>query len=116
MGTDADGEKIKDPMRNIVPLLLDNQVSAADKLRIILLYAINRAGGSGAGIGIAGGGGVAGGGITDENLQKLLQHAQIPDEEKCVVYNLQHLGVPLIQDVFLPYFLFLLSCRNASLI
>jgi syntaxin-binding protein 1 len=80
MGVDSQGEKIKDHMKNIVPLLLDNDIKIEDKLRLIMLFLLHK------------------NGITEENLQKLLHHAMIPEDKKKIILNLQNIDMQILQD------------------
>ncbi|KAM7139006.1 syntaxin-binding protein 2-like [Macrochelys suwanniensis] len=78
MGTDVDGEMIKEPIKIIMPVLLDPSVQAYDKIRIILLYMfLNH-------------------GVGEENLPRLIQHANIQQHSN-IIDNLQYLGIsPLL--------------------
>lgn len=81
MGVDASGERIKDHMRNIVPILLDQNVSNFDKMRIIILYVISK------------------NGLSEENLDKVLNHAQLLPLEKQAIVNLNLLGLNSVVNV-----------------
>ncbi|RWS31468.1 protein ROP-like protein [Leptotrombidium deliense] len=79
-GTDADGEKIKDAMRSIVPLIADQSYAPLDKIRIILLYILSQ------------------NGISEEILTKLIQNALITPTDVDIFPNMCNLGINIINE------------------
>ncbi|KAF4021533.1 hypothetical protein G4228_013497 [Cervus hanglu yarkandensis] len=77
LGTDAEGQKVKDAMRVLLPVLLSKSHDNYDKIRAILLYifSIN--------------------GTTEENLDRLIQNVKIENESD-MIRNWSYLGVPIV--------------------
>ncbi|MBZ3870589.1 Syntaxin-binding protein 2 [Sciurus carolinensis] len=76
MGSDAEGEKIKDDMK-LIPVLLDAAVPPYDKILVLLLYIL------------------LWNGVSEENLAKLIQHANV-QAYSSLIRNLEQLGGTVI--------------------
>ncbi|MBZ3872230.1 Syntaxin-binding protein 2 [Sciurus carolinensis] len=72
MGSDAEDEKIKDAMK-LIPVLLDAAVPPYDKIWVLLLYIFLR------------------NGVSEENLAKPIQHANV-QAYSSLIQNLEQLG------------------------
>ncbi|XP_068808281.1 syntaxin-binding protein 3 isoform X1 [Struthio camelus] len=77
LGTDAEGQKVKDSMRVLLPVLLSKSHDNYDKIRAILLYIFSA------------------NGTTQENLDKLIQNVQI-ESDSDMIRNWEYLGVPVL--------------------
>ncbi|XP_074732806.1 syntaxin-binding protein 3 isoform X1 [Strix uralensis] len=79
LGTDAEGQKVKDSMRVLLPVLLNKSHESYDKIRAILLYIFST------------------NGTTQENLDKLIQNVQI-ESDSDMIKNWKYLDVPVISS------------------
>jgi len=79
---DSDGEKLRDPMPQINPIILDfDGFSEYDKLRVIILYILFK------------------NGVPQSSLQRLIQHANVSLDKHSIVTNLSLLGQNVIAGV-----------------
>eukprot|EP00126_Sphaerothecum_destruens_P007353 Sdes_comp19812_c0_seq1m11951 len=80
MGEDNEGVKIKNHVPNLVPIFQDPSISVGDKLRALMLYIIVK------------------NGIGQADRERLLNYAQIPTNDWCIVENLAKLGVQVTSE------------------
>ncbi|XP_025899620.1 syntaxin-binding protein 3 isoform X2 [Nothoprocta perdicaria] len=79
VGTDVEGQKVKDSMRVLIPVLLNKNHDNYEKIRAILLYIFSS------------------NGTTQENLEKLIQNVKI-ESDSDMIRNWEYLGVPILSS------------------
>nr|XP_020640296.1 syntaxin-binding protein 3 isoform X2 [Pogona vitticeps] len=77
LGMDAEGQKVRDSMQVLLPVLLNKNHDSYDKIRAILLYIFST------------------NGTTQETLDKLIQKVQIENDSD-MIKNWKYLGVPIL--------------------
>ncbi|XP_042319222.1 syntaxin-binding protein 3 [Sceloporus undulatus] len=77
LGTDAEGQRVRDSMQVLLPVLLSKNHDSYDKIRAILLYIFST------------------NGTTQETLDKLIQKVQIENDSD-MIKNWKYLGVPIL--------------------
>ncbi|XP_071264631.1 syntaxin-binding protein 3-like [Salvelinus alpinus] len=90
VGSGVEGQKVKDPMRTLLPVLLHPHV-IYDKIRAVLLYIFSL------------------NGTTEENLNKLIQHVKIQEDREFIL-NWKRTGSP--HHIFPSLFPLLRSSRK----
>lgn len=80
VGTDAQGDPVTDPLRDMMPCLFDRNIQVYDKMRLLMLYIIYKQG------------------VGRDDFLKLMQHSEIPGPERTALVNLMHLGTTIITE------------------
>ncbi|CAG0902091.1 unnamed protein product, partial [Darwinula stevensoni] len=80
MGTDDEGERIREGLKRIRPILTARKLLIDDKIRIILLFILAR------------------NGIHEDDLGRLMKYGKIPESERSTILNLSHLGLNVVID------------------
>lgn len=85
MGVNTEGEVVRDFSKDIVDLLLDADFDQDDKIRIIMIFLLNR------------------NGVTEDKIKTFIEKADISDKKKQnAVFNLSKLGLEIIKDTDKP--------------
>lgn len=79
-GTDPQGEEVKDPMKDMMPCLFNRKISVYDKVRLLMLYVLFKKG------------------VSRDDFLKLVQHSEIPVNERKLILNLMHFGYKVLNE------------------